>query len=293
MNSRENLAENIVLKYGMIKRARGCFLYTEKRVRLTDLYQEAGRAILGWGSKGTFTVLKNVLDRGITGSFYTDFSAENIKFKSQLSRAVSSLFGDDRTAFVFSSKSNALKAALELSSEGTSFFRPWNPVSVDWRAVDCIVFAPALPWTDDIFILAAKSELVFQKESENGKNLKERESQPEQKNQEISSRKFDFESVLPSPLCAAVTRSVYDLIKALQEREEKNWFIYDKIINKYWTRKGPYLFPKVGEEKYQDFVLHCLNCELVVSPDFSQPSIVPFGADLGVFRKLEKSPFEF
>lgn len=281
------------MKYGTIKRARGCFLYTEKRVRLTDLYQEAGRAILGWGAKGTFTVLKNVLDRGITGSFYTDFSAENIKFKSQLSRAVSSLFGDDRTAFVFSSKSNALKVALELSSENTSFFRPWNPVSVDWRSVDCIVFAPALPWTDDIFILAVKSELVFQQKAESGKNQKEQEGQKDQRNQAISSRKFDFESVIPAPLCAAVTRSVYDLIKALQEREEKNWFIYDKIIAKYWTRKGPYLFPKVGEAKYQDFVLHCLDCEIVVSPDFSQPSIVPFGADLGVFRKLEKSPFEF
>ena len=274
MNSKEILAENIALKYGTVKRARGCFLYTEKRVRLTDLYQEAGRAILGWGAKGTFTILKNVLERGITGSFYTDFSAKNVKFKSQLSRAVSALFGDDRTAFVFSSKSSALKAALELSSSGTSFFRPWNPVSVEWRNVDCIVFAPALPWTDDIFVLAAKSSLVCAE------------------NQKVPSKKFDFESEITPPLCAAVTRSVYDLVKALQEREEKNWFIYDKIVTKYWTRKGPYLFPKVSEEKYQDFVLHCLGCELVVSPDFSQPSIVPFDADFGVFRKMEKNPFE-
>ena len=78
MNSKEILAENIAFKYGTVKRARGCFLYTEKRVRLTDLYQEAGRAILGWGAKGTFTILKNVLERGITGSFYTDFSAKNV-----------------------------------------------------------------------------------------------------------------------------------------------------------------------------------------------------------------------
>ena len=33
-------------RYGAVKRARGCFLYTSKGVRVTDLYQEAGRAIL-------------------------------------------------------------------------------------------------------------------------------------------------------------------------------------------------------------------------------------------------------
>lgn len=275
MNFKKNLAEKIALQYGAIKRARGCFLYTEKRARLTDLCQENGRAILGWGAKGTFTILKNVLDRGITGSFLTDFSVKNAKYKSQLSRAVTELFAGDRTAFVFSSKADALKAALSISSEKTSFFRPWSPAGVDWRLIDCIVFAPALPWTDNIFVLAAKSGLVC------GDDLK--------------TPKIDFEaeSELPSPVCAAVTRSVYDLIKALQEREEKDWFIYDKIVAKYWTRKGPYLFPKVPEEKYWDFVLHCLGCGLVVSPDFKEPSIVPFGVDFGVFRGLEKNPFAF
>lgn len=269
MNSKKILAERIALKYGTIKRARGCFLYTEKRVRLTDLYQENGRAILGWGARGTFTVLKNVLDRGITGCFLTDFSAKNIKYKSQLSRAVSTLFASDRTAFVFSSKSDALKAALAISKESTSVFKPWISADIKWNEIGCVIFAPTLPWTDNIFVLAAKSEFVLEDLS------------------------FDFESELSPPVCAAVTRSVYDLIKALQEREEKNWFIYDKILIKYWTRKGPYLFPKIPEEKYQDFVSHCLTCELVISPDFHEPSIVPFGADLGVFRKLEKNPFAF
>lgn len=287
MNSKNLLAQKIALKYGTIKRARGCFLYTEKRVRLTDLYQEGGRAILGWGAKGTFTLLKNVLDRGITGSFLTDFSAKNVKYKSQLSRAVSALFASDRTAFVFSSKSDALKAALAISKESTSVFKPWISADVKWNEIDCIIFAPALPWTDNIFVLAAKSDLV-QKIDENNSSENANCHSPARP----ENLSFDFEAELSSPICAAVTRSVYDLIKALQEREEKNWFIYDKILTKYWTRKGPYLFPKISEEKYEDFVIHCLDCELVISPDFREPSIVPFGADLGVFRKLEKNPFE-
>ena len=92
---------------------------------------------------------------------------------------------------------------------------------------------------------------------------------------------------------AAYTRSIYDLIKALQEREEKHWFIYDKVLTKYFTRKGPYLYPKVPEEKYNDFVIHCLNQKIIISPDYTNPSIVPFKADKGVFSSLQKNPFVF
>ena len=71
----KELAQEISKKYGTVKRCRGPFLYTQKGERLTDLFQEKGRSILGWGKEGSsaFTILKNVLDRGITGSFETDF----------------------------------------------------------------------------------------------------------------------------------------------------------------------------------------------------------------------------
>ena len=44
---------------------------------------------------------------------------------------------------------------------------------------------------------------------------------------------------------------------------------------------------------YQKFVLHCLDLSLVISPDYNMPSIIPFGADKGVFTKLKNTPFEF
>ncbi|MBQ0050737.1 MAG: hypothetical protein KBT11_01580 [Treponema sp.] len=274
MTEVQNLAKSISLRYGTIKRARGCFLYTEKGIRLTDLYQEGGRAILGWGGKGAFTILKNVLERGITGSYFTDFSLSSTKYKSQLSRALSQLFAGDRTAYMFKSKNEALQAAIKISPDSTSIYRPWNPENIDWRDVDCIIFTPALPWTDDIYILVVKDGLVGVSD-------------------ECKIPNVDFENAnqLSAPICAAVTRSVFDLIKALQEREEKHWFIFDKILTKYWTRKGPYLFPKISQDEYSAFVEHCLECELVISPEYNQPSIVPFGAALGAFRKLEKNPY--
>lgn len=271
MTKVQKLASLITSKYGTIKRARGPYLYTAKRVRLTDLFQEGGRAVLGWGSEGTgaFKVFKNVISRGISGSFDTDFSLNGNGGKSQLSRSVSELFAGDRTAFVFADKKSALSAGLVLSADSTSVYKPWNNSQVDWRSVDCILFMPVLPWCGSFYILAVKDELLEDAECPDG------------------------EVKIPAPLEAAFTRSVYDLIKALQTREEKNWFIWDKVLVKYFERKGPYLTPKVPEEKYNDFLEHCLEQGVVISPDYNLPSIVPFGADKGVFSKLEKNEFKW
>ncbi len=269
MSEIDFLASEITKRYGTVKRARSCFLYTAKGKRLTDLFQEGGRAILGWGGSSAFTVLKDVLSRGITGSFDTDFTprAESalgtIHPKSQLSRAASELLGSDRTVYIFNSKAEALKAALELFPKNTSIYRPWMAQSPDWREIDAVIFEPTLPWASSIWLLALKEELAG-----------------------VSTLR------LPAPVCAALTRSIYNLIKALQERQEKDWFIYDPVLTRYFTRQGPYLYPKIPEDRYEDFVLHCLDQGIVISPLYKVPSIVPFGADRGVFRALEKNPFQ-
>lgn len=274
MSEIKNLAEHIYSRFGAVKRARGCFLYTEKGVRLTDMYQEGGRAILGWGGNGAFTVFKNVLERGITGRFCTPFSLNNGTKRSQLSRAVSELFSGSRTALVFSTKAAALNVAVRISAESTCFYRPWNPQDRAWAGIDCIVFAPPLPWGDELYILAVKDDCP-------GAEILKR-----------AENSFDGERFVPPPLCAAVVRSIYDLKKAVPSREEKDWFIYDTVFSRYWTRNGPYLFPTVPESSYTAFVLHCLDCRLVISPTYHEPSIVPFGADKGNFSLLKKNCFE-
>ena len=47
-----------------------------------------------------------------------------------------------------------------------------------------------------------------------------------------------------------------------------------------------------GLKKYRDFFLHCLDCGMVINPNYDGDSIVPFAADKGVFSKLAKNPFE-
>lgn len=262
------LSTELFNRYGAVKRARGCFLYTKKGVRLTDLYQEAGRAILGWEGASAFTMFKNVLSRGQTGSFICEEAPV-----SRLQKAVSELLASDRIIFCFSSHKDAFEAGLALFPDETSLYRPWNAqnekIKINQQAA--LIVTPPLPWAQSIYILALDAKKV----EENPDRLL-----------------FIRNAIkLPFALEVAITRSIYNLIKALQERQEKDWFIYDPLLTKYWNREGPYLFPKVPQDNYKDFVLHCLDCGLVISPDYNQPSIVPFGADRGVFTKLKNSPF--
>ena len=269
MNKSELFSE-LYKRYGAVTRARGCFLYTKKGVRLTDLYQEAGRAILGWEGGSAFTMFKNVLSRGQTGSFICEDSPV-----SRLQKAVSELLASDRIIFCFSSHKDAFEAGLSLFPDETSLYRPWNAqnekIKINQQAA--LILTPPLPWAESIFILALDAKKV----EENPDKLL-----------------FIRNAIkLPFALEVAMTRSIYNLIKAPQERQEKDWFIYDPVLTKYWNREGPYLFPKVSQDKYKDFALHCLDCGIIISPDFNQPSIVPFGADRGVFTKLKNSPFEY
>jgi len=260
MFTENDLYTEITKRFGTIKRARGTYLYTEKGVRLTDLYEEGGRAILGWGGGAAFTMFKNVLERGITGSFNTDFTP-------RVSKAVSSLLASERKVFCFTSEASSRTAATALGFQTVSLWRPWNQDGINWSNEDCVLLEPPLPWTKSVYLLCVSLEAL------------------KSDNLEV------HEDIIPAPLAAAVTRAIYDMIKVLQEREEKNWFLYDTVLTKYWTRKGPYLYPKISEKDYESFVLHCLDCNLVISPYYEVPSIVPFGVDKGVFTLLKRGDY--
>ena len=113
MSELDFLCGEITRRYGNITRARGPFLYTEKNVRLTDLFQENGKAILGWGGNSALTIFKNVLNRGISGSYDTAFNY-------RIQKASSDLLGDQRTVLLFSDKKSALDSALSVCPDKTS-----------------------------------------------------------------------------------------------------------------------------------------------------------------------------
>lgn len=250
--------------YGPVTRARGCFLYTKKGIRITDLFQEDGRAILGWDAGNAFTHFKNILSRGLTGSF----TCQEV---NRVEKSVSELLASNRKIFYFSNKMDALKAGLSFSKENTSIYKPWNNANQIWSDIDTVIIEPPLPWTNTLFILAIRT--------------------PDSETASIEPPQNAIS--IPYALEAAIARSIYNLIEAIQVRQEKDWFIYDTVLTKYFKRTGPYLFPIIPKEKYDDFVLHCLKLGIAINPDFEKASIVPFGADKGVFTKLKNSPFNY
>ena len=115
MSDIDFLASEISSRFGTVKRARKCFLYTAKGVRLVDMFQENGRAILGWEGGSAFTMFKNALCRGIAGSFDTDFPYRTKK-------AVQELFASERELFVYYSKERLLRLLFRfLRPEQISF----------------------------------------------------------------------------------------------------------------------------------------------------------------------------
>ena len=260
----ERYYSEIKKRYGIITRARGSFLYTQKNVRLTDLFQEGGRAILGWNAPA-YTVFKDVLSKGLSGSFDTAHFA-------RLQKAVSELLQSKRKIFLFSHKKAAMDAALSLDAQSSSVYKPFS--GVDYSAAKNVVIAPPLPWTNNFWILAARD---FGQEKDcvasNDCGLA------------TDAAALHSES-FPPALLAAAARAVYDLIAALKARQEKDFFIYDKVLVKFFERRACWLRPKVPQEKYDDFVLACLDAGVAVSPDYNADSIVPFGADKGVLKKM-------
>lgn len=280
------LSNLIIQKYGVIKRARGAFLYTAGNktspdgVRLADLYLAGGKAILGWHQGASYTAFKNAFNRGAIGNYGT-------KCCKEIEMAVNSLFAHSaltlkekktRRVYVFTDKAKAFKTAYTLSKDSTMFWRPWGG---DWSGAtekerqemensmdaDCIIFVPPFPWGAPIYLLAAKSGLDL-----------------------IGTAEGDD---IPSPLAAAVSRSIYTLKAQLPLRSEKDWFAHDKVLSRWWRRRGPYLYIKqeaVSKEGYDGFVIKCLDCAVLISPDYNTPSIITPDLDGGVFKKLRALP---
>ncbi len=258
--TKDQLYQEIYAKYGFVTRARDCFLYTLSGTRLTDMFQENGKAILGWDGKNATTFFKNMLSKGLTGGFVCED-------RPRTNKAVSELIGKECCVFFYNNKTEAVKAAASTGARNIVSFRPWNLEQESCETADAVVVVPPFPWGEDIVILAVVST-------------------------GSTTTMVEGQLKIPFALQAALTRSIYNLIAELPERTEKDWFIYDPVITKYWERKGPYLYPKISENKYDDFVKHCLDCTIVINPSYNEPSIVPFGADKGVFTKLKNNSFE-
>ena len=280
------LKNEIKKRYGNVKRARGIYLYTEKSVRLTDCFLDGGRGILGHGGGKAKTAFKDCFERGANG-FYD--SGLLPAFEKSVKKLLPAEYTEIR---LYSEKTAAMLGGTSVSLDGASekanpvLWRPWldfagkiteqpngyPKIQVVYNTNEVfpavVKILPPFTYATDICVYAFSEKFY--------KNLAE----------------LPQNDVVPSPLLAAYTRSFYDLLNSFSLFTEKDFKANSKALEPFFTRNQCYLFPKISEEKYKDFVLKCLDAGIVISPDYNEPSIMPWRANPGDIKKISKITLE-
>ena len=302
-----DIKKEISARYGCVRRAYDYHLYTAKGVRLLDLYQEGGSAILGWRSGRSKLSFKNMLDRGITGTFPTEAEDElvrsvqeilpqysQVRWYNSVERAriacaaylglwseipliESPLLHPEASIDIGPGGDSPLSSAR--SVHGVQLWRPWLDEAF-YAMSDHLdsAFLNNVNSALDAMILCSPYPfaggavvVVFDSPEKEGRIPQE------------------SDSVAPS-LLGAYARSFADLSSALYERTESQWSRFDSYITPFWDRRGPYLVPKMRPSRYPEFFASCLDSGILISPSYNTPSIVPFSADVGEFKSLRKDP---
>ena len=280
------LKNEIKKRYGNVKRARGIYLYTEKSVRLTDCFLDGGRGILGHGGGKAKTAFKDCFERGANG-FYD--SGLLPAFEKSVKKLLPAEYTEIR---LYSEKTAAMLGGTSVSLDGASekanpvLWRPWldfagkiteqpngyPKIQVVYNTNEVfpavVKILPPFTYATDICVYAFSEKFY--------KNLAE----------------LPQNDVVPSPLLAAYTRSFYDLLNSFSLFTEKDFKANSKALEPFFTRNQCYLFPKIPETQYKDFVLKCLEAGIVISPDYNEPSIMPWRANPGDIKKISKITLE-
>ncbi|MGP1437928.1 MAG: hypothetical protein ACTTKH_02510 [Treponema sp.] len=245
----------IYKNFGFVRRARGFYLYTEKKVRLLDMYLSDGRAILGHKTGRVVTTLKGELDKGLFG-YFPSSSLHLLK------RALKSFF-PHYESFICSTKEKAfsvMKDVFNVSS--VTIYRHF--LEKDWGT--CFLFLPYpslhtsiilyknmekinLPKEDDILPAEAKAIACFIYDV-------------------IASKKRIEKGALVHSMCS----------KKLLKKETKIQKEIERLmpaLKVFFDVEGRYLFFKGNDDEYKDFFMSAFEHCILLSPSSLTPSIFP------------------
>ena len=287
-------------RYGNVRRARGYYLYTEKNVRLLDLWLDGGKALLGRRAGQANLVCKQFLDRGLTGWLPTN--AEN-----RLQRALEAAVPGYPVIRLYATEEKAagiLRSALHIAQNDAEHPLPiWRPFLAEGEAVTderaahitadgyaqrggvmlippayplpCGIiaaesrFADVLPPSDTLFppLAACLARAFFDLQKK------------------IAAFQADAaECAVATPLCGEKESSAElhqrviseQRIGSKQRREAlKRRAEAERLIPQVWNQNGWYLFPHVSQAEYENLFMHALDAHVLISPDYAQPSILP------------------
>jgi len=266
-------------RYGNVRRARGYYLYTEKNVRLLDLWLDGGTAILGRRTGQANLVCKQFLDKGLTGFLPT-------KADAQLRRALEALLPDYPVIRWYATREkaeqiagSALQSYPKEAAQPLPVWRPFlgidtgsgndtvaetAPITLVTPAYPvpcgiiaaCSRFEASLPPSDALFPPLAYSlaRAFF--------DLK---------------RNIDEEHAEPVQNCGAagrserISRTIAKRRQAVLNRKAEA----ERLLPGVWTQKGWYLFPHIPEAEYPALFMQALDARVLISPEYGTPSILP------------------
>lgn len=273
-----NFYDEVRNRYGNVKRARGFYLYTEKNVRLLDMYLDGGMSILGRRENQAPLVFKQSIDKGLNA-----FLPSSGDYR--LKKALNSLFPEHPHFYLLSEWSKAL-SFLEIEDNKTDLdscimentWKSFLPSSENLKKKKVFFVNP--PFCTSIKIAVSKDVLP----------------------------------ILSSEVSAAekevLAKAFFDLIRIIKLREQEKGLSDEELINsargkkkkqqlvksiksyrrvvelcsRFWNMEGPYLFSKLNEEKYETFFKAALDFHIFLSPYFTIPSILP---KIRVYTELE------
>jgi len=307
-----------------IRRARGWRLYAEDGRRFLDLWQEGGRALLGAKGTGLGTEIKAAVDKGLAKPFpsiherrlekellalHPDYEA--VRFYSSLDAALAAL------ASAFPGVPAEAAAAGQAAAGASSGAAVPDPGAFREAAVRALL---ADPWRRGEPAASARAIVLrpFGRSpgrpvGEAGAPVVQAEAaaaqagavRPEDYPAALAilpcpgpfaphpllfARKADAERAggeLLSPLSLiAGRRSLVELRGYAKNCGEELWRRADRRTRRLFEREGPLLYPRCAEADYPALFRAALGKGLLLSVDWSLPSLLPGDFDDGELKPL-------
>ena len=276
-------------RYGNVRRARGYYLYTEKNVRLLDLWLDGGKAILGRRTGQANLVCKQFLDKGLVGFLPT-------KADVQLRRALEALLPDYPVIRWYETQNKAERIAGSVmqadqadqaDQNGTVQPLPvWRPFldldpasdSQEPIADSIMLVTPAYPVPCGIIAAGSRfeerlppSDVLFPPLAY---SLARAFFDLKHKMEELQIKEIKIEDGHHSETAGRYARVSHTIVKKRQAGLNRKAEA-ERLIPGVWTQKGWYLFPHIPEAEYPALFLQALDAHVLISPEYGTPSILP------------------
>jgi len=275
-----------------VRRARGNRLYTADGKRYLDLWLDDGRGILGDRDRYTRTVAANAADKGLTRPYPG-------LYDKRFQKAVTPVWPGFNTVVSFSSEERALAAATRVlganpilidsavcPSSPEALAKPEAAVSNLAQGTAAPGFVAiarpfaAIPETCHLALPRLPCPRPFAPWcliARDGTAVA----------QALSREEGDL---VPAQSLVAAARGLSSLEASVSDGYgETLWSRFDKRMDAWFERAGPYLFAKAIPAGYEAFFRAALEGGALLSPHPDAPSVIPPDFDDGELVKLSRS----